>query len=275
LGDGIWATLPDLAEQRRGLAAIRKVLATRAAITSMKTHLPVFAAALHAEDPDSPGQYYYRIMLRSQERQNAEAKRLLIEDVTRISREEFAEAEVTGFFVLLTNLIDSVVRDQWTTFGVALAGIGLTMLLAFRHPGYALIALIPNALPILTVTGLMGWAGVKVNMGAAMIAAVSMGLSVDSSIHYITFYLRSRAQRHSVHAALLDVQRTVGRAVVLSTLALVTGFAVLSTSQFVPTIYFGVLVSLAMLGGLAGNLVVLPLLLQVAAGREGEAENAA
>ena len=265
MADAVAAVLPDLDRGRGGLF---QTLAVRAAIAVMRTHMSSFMAALHAEDPQSPGQYYYRIMLRSTERQSASEKRRLIEEVTRISREEFPEAETTGFFVLLTNLIDSIVRDQWTTFAVALAGIGITMLFAFRHIKYAVIALIPNALPILTVTGLMGWLDLKVNMGAAMIAAVSMGLSVDSSIHYITFYLRARAARQSSHEALTEVQQTVGRAMVFSTLALVTGFAVLSTSEFVPTIYFGVLVSLAMLGGLAGNLVILPLLLHLASGGE-------
>ncbi len=285
MGDAIWAALPTLSRDQSG---IRKVLAIRAAIASMQTHMPTFSAALHGADPElaesmagesgdapdaeggeereSSSPYFYRIMLRSTERQGAAEKRRLIEDVTRIVHEEFPKAEVTGFFVLLTNLIDSIVRDQWTTFAVALAGIGLTMLLAFRHPGYALLALIPNALPILTVTGLMGWLDIKVNMGAAMIAAVSMGLSVDSSIHYLTFYRRARANRRSSRAALVDVQRTVGRAMILSTLALVTGFAVLSTSEFMPTVYFGVLVSLAMLGGLAGNLIILPLLLHIFGG---------
>jgi predicted RND superfamily exporter protein len=267
MADAVAAVVPDLAGTRGGLILNVKL---RAAITAMRTHMPTFMAALHAEDPKSPGQYYYRIMLRSAERQSASEKRRLIEEVTRIAREEFPDAEVTGFFVLLTNLIDSVVRDQWTTFAVALAGIGITMLFAFRNPMYAVIALIPNALPILTVTGLMGWFDLKVNMGAAMIAAVSMGLSVDSSIHYITFYLRARTARQSSHEALTEVQQSVGRAMVLSTLALVTGFAVLSTSEFVPTIYFGVFVSLAMLGGLAGNLIILPLLLHVVGGRNRE-----
>jgi predicted RND superfamily exporter protein len=268
MADAIAAVVPNL---DRGRGGFFQKYAISAAILRMRTHLPTFMAALHAEDPQTPGQYYYRIMLRSTERQSAREKRRLIDEVTRISREEFPEAEVTGFFVLLTNLIDSIVRDQWNTFAVALAGIGITMLIAFRHPKYAVIALIPNALPILTVTGLMGWLDLKVNMGAAMIAAVSMGLSVDSSIHYITFYLRARAAQRSSHDALTEVQQTVGRAMVLSTLALVTGFAVLSTSEFVPTIYFGVLVSLAMLGGLAGNLVILPLLLHIAGGGKAEA----
>ena len=94
-----------------------------------------------------------------------------------------------------------------------------------------------------------------------MIAAVSMGLSIDSSIHYILGFRRARHQGLDFDAALMQVQRRVGQALVLSTLALAVGFTVLASSQFVPTVYFGVLVTLAMLGGLLGNLIGLPLLL--------------
>ena len=99
-----------------------------------------------------------------------------------------------------------------------------------------------------------------------MIAAVSMGLSVDSSIHYVTSFRRARLTGLSVAQSLENVQQSVGRAVVYATIALMVGFLALCTSQFVPTIYFGSLVSLAMLGGLFGNLVVLPLLLGMAYG---------
>ena len=94
-----------------------------------------------------------------------------------------------------------------------------------------------------------------------MIAAVSMGLSIDSSIHYLTAYRRERLRGASVREALHVVHQRVGRALVFATLALVVGFMVLCGSQFVPTAYFGALVSLSMLGGLIGNLVVLPVLL--------------
>jgi predicted RND superfamily exporter protein len=221
---------------------------------------------------------YARVMLRARERQDARQKQDIIEQTRRIVALEFPgretgptpashdafpvpPGEVTGFYVLLTSLIDSLIKDQWTTFGAATLGIGLMMLVAFRSLRLAVIALIPNALPILMVTGLLGWAGLKINMGAAMIAAVSMGLSIDSSIHYLTSYLRARRAGNSTAEALHAAHQTVGRAMIFSTLALVIGFTVLCTSQFVPTIYFGVLVSLAMLGGLAGNLIVLPLLL--------------
>jgi predicted RND superfamily exporter protein len=111
--------------------------------------------------------------------------------------------------------------------------------------------------------GMMGWLGLKINMGAAMIAAVSLGLSVDSSLHYLLSYQTARKAGLSSVAALGEVQQTVGRALVFATLALIIGFSSLCFSEFVPTIYFGALVSLAMLGGLLGNLVLLPLLLRL------------
>lgn len=234
----------------------------------MQFRMPDFYSALYGVDPVT-GHSYFRIMLRARERQPANEKQKLIEQVTRIVREELPETEtrpaveVTGFFVLLTNLIKSMVRDQWYTFAIACVGIWCMTTLAVRNPLYALVALAPNAIPIVLVLGTMGWLGVRMNMGAAMIAAVSMGLSIDSSIHYITSFRRALGQGASVSAALHGVQQTVGMAVVFSTLALIIGFSILATSQFVPTVYFGVLVSFSMLGGLLGNLVLLPLLLDV------------
>jgi len=248
------------------LSVVRDAL-LRTGLKMVASRMPVFYEALHAEDPLQPGQYYLRVMLRAHERQPAGQKEQLIAQVTQIAREEFPPttgsegAQVTGMFVLLANLIHSVVRDQWVTFAAATAGIGLMMFVALRSPVLALLALVPNALPILVVTGLIGWLGLKINLGAAMIAAVSMGLSIDASIHYITFFRRARDAGNSVAEAIALAHQSVGRAMVFSTLAVVVGFLVLVTSEFVPTIYFGTLVSLAMLGGLAGNLVVLPLLL--------------
>ena len=255
------------------LSSMRNAL-VRTSAKQIRRRMPVFVQTLYAEDPQLkvagaqvPGGHCLRIMLRARESQPSAQKRRLIEQVERISREEFPPdddspgAQVTGFFVLLTNLIDSMVRDQWTTFGVAMVGIALMMMLALRSPLLALAALIPNALPIVVVTGLMGWLGLKINMGAAMIAAVSLGLSIDSSIHYITAFRRARGRQKPLEDALSAAHQTAGRAMVFSTLALIVGFSVLCISQFVPTVYFGVLVSLSMLGGLAGNLVVLPVLL--------------
>ncbi|NIP87078.1 MAG: MMPL family transporter [Planctomycetales bacterium] len=216
-----------------------------------------------------------RVMLRAREQQPAGQKSQIIQQVARIAAEEFPPAsgqgaEVTGFYVLLTSLVQSMIRDQWVCFAWAVAGIGLMMLIAFRSPIIAAIAVVPNAVPILMVTGLMGWLNIHINMGAAMIAAVSMGLSIDSSIHYISFYRRERRAGRGVRSALHNVHQSVGRAMFFSTLALIIGFTALCRSQFVPTIYFGALVSLSMLGALLGNLVILPLLLLASEGRSAD-----
>jgi predicted RND superfamily exporter protein len=259
LADAVKAAAPRDPDQI-SLAFLRRPI-VRTAMGFMQSKMPVFYAALLGEDPREPGQHYLRIMLRARERQPSEQKRAMIEAVRRISREEFPAARVTGYFVLLTNLIDSMVRDQWRTFGVAMLGIAAMMVVALRSLVWTIIAMVPNVLPVVVVMGVMGWLGLKINMGAAMIAAVSLGLSIDSSIHYLSSFRRARAEGLSVSAALHRVQQNVGRALFFATLALIVGFSALAQSQFVPTIYFGVLVSLTMLGGLAGTLVVLPLLL--------------
>lgn len=259
------ATLGQL--DRLPMASLREQVIA-AGLAQVEARYPAMFHSLVAADPDRPGTRYVRIMLRSLERQPADAKRSAIDQARAIAQQEFPGADVTGFFVLLTRLIDSTTRDQWLTFAASTGGIFLMMVVAFRSIPLALIALVPNALPIFVATGLWGWLNLKVNMGAAMIAAVSMGLSVDSSVHYITVYLARRRAGDDFRAALDAAHQTVGRAMVFSTLALVVGFSALSLSEFVPTIYFGVLVGITMLGGLAGNLVVLPLLLTLLEGWE-------
>ncbi|MFW6169717.1 MAG: efflux RND transporter permease subunit [Planctomycetota bacterium] len=241
----------------------------------MALAMPHFVASLRTRKEKSEARNYLRIMLRSREQLPAATKSQLIDKVRAVAhgqfpgRENEPAATVTGPYVLLTNLITSILRDQWVCFAAAALGVGLMMTLAFRSIPLALIAMVPNVLPILMVLGAMGWLGIHVNMGAAMIAAVSMGLSVDSSIHYITAFRRARSAGYGLTQSLETVQQSVGRAVVYSTIALVVGFLVLCTSQFVPTIYFGGLVSLAMLGGLFGNLMLLPLLLTMAYQEKG------
>ncbi len=252
------------------LASLRD-RAVRQALAQMEAQMPEFYRALVTRDPRDPGRSLVRVMLRSRERQESAAKQRLIADVEQASRSAFGETEVTGFFVLLTNLIQSTTRDQWLTFGLSTGGILLMMLCAFRSPVLAVVAIVPNTLPVFMVSGLLGWLGLKINMGSAMIAAASMGLSVDSSAHYITAYRELRAGGLGVHEALAAANHSVGRAMIFSTFALVVGFMALCWSEFVPTIYFGALMGLTMLGGMFGNLVVLPLLL-AAVHRDGDSQ---
>jgi predicted RND superfamily exporter protein len=236
------------------------------AINLLEQQLPQLGRSLIGRDPED-GSTWLRIMLRSRERQPAQEKRAIIERVRRIVAEEFpvsakaAAGEVTGFFVLLAQLVDRMLADQWFTFLLAAGGIFALLAAAFGSPLLAAVALVPNALPIFVVLGLLGWSGERVNMGTAMIAAVSMGLSVDSSIHYIAAFRRRLADGEAFSAAIGTAHQTAGRAMIFSTLALVVGFLALTTSGFIPTVSFGALSCLTLAGGLVGNLVVLPVLL--------------
>jgi predicted RND superfamily exporter protein len=239
-----------------------------AGMKTMRSSIPVFYDALYVQDKEDESKHWFRIMLRSNEQLPTEDKQAIIAQVRDITENTFAGAEISGYYVMLTQLIESILKDQWRTFAVASVGIIVTMVLALGSLRLALMAMFPNVIPILMLNGLMGWCGLAVNMGAAMIAAVSIGLSIDGSIHYLMAFRRARAAGQSVHDALNEVQRSVGRAMVFSTLALVVGFLAMADSQFIPTIYFGVLVSIAMLGGLLGNLIWLPLLLKYFAPRQ-------
>ncbi|HWB00767.1 MAG TPA: MMPL family transporter, partial [Pirellulales bacterium] len=150
-------SLADVLDVGLGSSRLQSI-GLEAQIALLKQTMPL-AGALVGNDADDRGRTYLRIMLRARERQPAAEKQRLIDQVTRISQQEFAEAEVTGFFVLLTHMIESVSQDQWLTFGAATVGIAIMLLVAFRRPMVAMVALIPNALPILVVTGVMGWLG--------------------------------------------------------------------------------------------------------------------
>ncbi|MCC6509090.1 MAG: MMPL family transporter, partial [Pirellulaceae bacterium] len=141
---------------------------------------------------------WLRIMLRSREQASAQEKSRLVDMVTE-NVAEFTRsdswtkhfdsappaAEVTGYYVMLGRLVSSVLSDQWKCFLLATLGILIVMTIATGSLWLALAALIPNALPVFLVLGAMGWIGMSVNMGAAMIAAVSRGLSIDSSMHSV------------------------------------------------------------------------------------------
>ncbi len=236
--------------------------------TSMGDTIDERRAALRQMQPDFEDQLYnpegrrMRLFLRAREQKPAEIKLALIDEVERIAREEFPEARTTGLYVMIAKLITSLLSDQLNSFLLAAAGIVVCMTIAFRNLWIGMASLLPNVFPILLVIGGMGWLGVPVNIGTAMIACVSMGLTVDSSIHYLAGYRRARELGKDHVAAIRDTHASVGRALVFANVALIAGFTVLSLSNFIPLIYFGILVSFSMLGGLLGNLVLLPLLLR-------------
>lgn len=256
----------DLIPEEVGVAFLKKTFTIDERLTILRGLQPEVVAGLY-----NPEQNRMRLLLRGRERQKSAAKLELIARVGEISTRVLRDDDesdgddvpvTTGLFVLLTFLIESLLRDQVVSFVIAATGIGLMMSVAFRSITIGLASLIPNLFPIVLVIGGMGWLNLPINIATAMIASVSMGLTVDNSIHYLSAYQRARRSGCTVSVALEQTQTHVGRALVFSNVALVAGFSVLTLSHFIPLVYFGLLVSVAMLGGLAGNLFLLPLLLQ-------------
>jgi predicted RND superfamily exporter protein len=202
-----------------------------------------------------------RVIVQVSQARGSAAKLQLYDAIEDIAHKRFPAARAAGVEILLTYSVQSLQTDQWSTFALSVFVNFVMMWVAFRDWRLAVISFVPSAAPILMVVGVMGWAGLKMNIATAMLASVSMGMTIDFSIHYLYRYRRERAAGKSVSLALRDAHGTVGLAMVLSNIALMAGFSTMILSAFVPTMQFGILISVAMLGGLLGNLTTLPLLL--------------
>ncbi len=234
------------ADEVVGESFIMKRLGLEGRLLAMKPLMGSFLGSLVGSEKNKDGQEqrYLRIMLRSREQVSAKDKRLLIdalrnevqtypENIKDIEREGKRElAFVSGYYVLLAELVSSIVADQWRCFAIAGIGILVATALALRDIRLACMALVPNVLPSLCILGWFGWSGIPMNLGAAMIAAVSMGLSVDSSIHYLSRYQQEIRRGQSSAQSVDSAQSEIGMAIVLSTLALILGFGALATSDF-------------------------------------------
>ena len=266
------------ADQASRSSPLLKSLSIEARLLGIKQVMGNFIETLLARPTTE--KRFLRIMLRSREQSEAAQKEMLIAKVREIvdqatqsegwlilfpNNSAPERAFVSGYYVLLSELVSSVVADQWRCFAVATLGIGVAMSIALRSTWLAMLTILPNALPSFLILGVMGWLEIRVNLGAAMIAAVSMGLSVDSSLHYLIRFQQERKMGRSFDEALRAAQSDIGTAILLSTLALVLGFGSLASSNFLPTVVFGVTASISMVGGLLCNLSVLPALLKIAA----------
>ncbi len=167
----------------------------------------------------------------------------------------------TGNIILLNGTTDDVVWGQVTSVTVALVVIFLLMSALFVSLKVGFVAMLPNVLPIVMFFGLLGWSGTMLNIGTSIIAAIALGISVDSTIHYMVRFNRELQVTQDEHRSLATALRTVGRPIVYTSGALTLGFLVMRLSDFVPIRDFGALSAATMVAALATNLLLLPALL--------------
>jgi predicted RND superfamily exporter protein len=172
------------------------------------------------------------------------------------------QVHLSGMLVLYNNMLQSLFRSQILTLGAVFLAILVMFFFLFRSVKLALIALVPNLVAVPLVLGLMGWLDIPLNFMTITIAAISIGIGVDDTIHYVHRFGEEVVVDWDYQAAVRRSHGSIGRAMYYTTVTITIGFSILILSKFVPTIYFGILTAFAMLIALAANFTVLPLLLE-------------
>ena len=174
----------------------------------------------------------------------------MIEDVT-----------VSGLLVLYNNMLQSLFASQIKTIGVVMLGIAIMFLVLFRSITLSIIGILPNLMGAVVVLGIMGWSNIPMDMMTITIAAITIGIAVDNGIHYIYRFREEYALTHSYVETLHICHSSIGKAVCYTTMTIIFGFSILMLSNFIPTIYFGVLTGAAMFIALLAALTLLPKLI--------------
>ena len=167
----------------------------------------------------------------------------------------------TGLLVLYNNVLQSLYASQILTLGAVFIAIGVMFLALFRSVSLALLGLAPNILAAGLVLGVMGLAGIPLDIMTITIAAIVVGMGVDNCIHYIHRFRKEFAVDQNYRDAMYRSHASIGRAMYYTTLTVVVGFSMLTLSNFTPSIYFGVLTVMAMLAAVMGALLLLPKLI--------------
>ncbi len=171
------------------------------------------------------------------------------------------QVTISGIAVLYNNLLQSLFRSQILTLGAVFGAILLMFIALFRAVRLSFAALIPNIISAGLILGLMGWIGIPLDIMTITIAAINIGIGVDDSIHYIHRFRSEFIQDRNYWAAIGRCHDSIARAMYYTSVTVVLGFSILSLSNFIPTIYFGVLCGLAMITALIANLMLLPILI--------------
>ncbi|MDC3139269.1 MMPL family transporter, partial [Candidatus Pelagibacter sp.] len=183
-----------------------------------------------------------------------------LENKLNISKDEF---KLGGVLILFNNLLQSLFKSQILTLGFVMVGILVMFLILFRNIKISLIGVIPNFIAAFFILGIIGLAGIPLDMMTITIAAITIGIAVDNSIHYIYRFREELTRIKDYNKTLKYCHSTVGVAILNTSITIVFGFSILILSNFIPTIYFGVFTGIAMLLAMISVLTLLPSLLLV------------
>ena len=181
-----------------------------------------------------------------------------LENELGLSKDEF---KLAGVLILFNNLLQSLFKSQILTLGIVMAGITLMFLILFRNITLSLIGVVPNFMAAFLILGIIGLLKIPLDMMTITIAAITIGIAVDNSIHYIYRFKEEFKNIKDYNKTLEKCHDTVGVAILNTSITIVFGFSILVLSNFIPTIYFGVFTGIAMLLAMISVLTLLPKLI--------------
>ncbi len=190
----------------------------------------------------------------------------LINDINFFLLNEFdnlEEFKVNGLLVLYNNMLKSLFSSQIKSLGFVILAIFIMFVILFRSLKLSIIGIIPNILASTFILGLIGLLKIPLDIMTITIAAISIGIAVDNTIHYIYRY-KENLKLDRNHSEMIEkTHLSVGNAVLITSIAITAGFLTLCLSNFVPTVYFGLFTSLAMIFAMIGVLITLPAMLRI------------
>jgi predicted RND superfamily exporter protein len=183
-------------------------------------------------------------------------------DLQKILDGKHEDVKVSNLLVLYNNVLQSLFDSQIKTLGWALFTIFIMFIMLFRDIKLSMIALIANSIPIIVLFGTMGYLDIPLDIMTITIAAISVGITVDNTIHYIhTFKTELKETNGDYIKSLYNSHRSTGIAMYYAAIIVIVGFSILAVSNFMPTVYFGILTVVVMLVAMTGDLLLTPTLL--------------
>jgi len=185
-------------------------------------------------------------------------------DLTGMLELSEENVHLAGLLVLYNNMLQSLFGSQILTLGITILALTGMFLVLFRSLRVALIAIFPNILSVAAVLGVMGWLNIPLDMMTITIAAISVGIAVDDTIHYIHRFKYEFQKDRKYLNAMHRCHGSIGHAMYYTSVTIIIGFSILALSNFIPSVYFGLLTGLAMLIALIAALTLLPQMLILA-----------
>ena len=206
-----------------------------------------------------------RISLRIKDSQEGLRRNELIKQINFDLKDKLklkeSEFKLAGVLILFNNLLQSLFKSQILTLGFVMVGIFIMFLILFRNIKLSLIGVVPNFIAAFFILGIIGLLGIPLDMMTITIAAITIGIAVDNSIHYIYRFKEEFSQIKDYNKTIKLCHSTVGVAILNTSITIVFGFSILVFSNFIPTIYFGVFTGIAMLLAMISVLTLLPTLI--------------